>query len=138
MAWITPITNWDTTNYYNFGDLNRVESNTNEIATLIGTFQTTPSLVGVKTNWANTDVPNKNDLSRVESNIQILKDATATPLTWQTPKTTWASLDKFDYTDANRLENNLLNLYNMTNGIIASFQYCGAIYSGQTVNFGGL
>ena len=132
MSWQTPKIDWDSADYYNFGDLNRVESNTQEIANMIGSYGYTPSLISVITDRDNTRIEFYDDLNRVESNILLLKDSTYTPTDFETPKTNWRSAsDVFDYNSANRLENNLLRLYNMVNNIIDYFAYCGATTCGQ-------
>jgi len=137
MAWVTPKTDWVSSDYYNFADLNRVENNANEIAALIATFTNPITLDSVNTSRDNTSIEFYDSLNRIENNI--LAFAIYLPLVWVTPKTNWASLSNFDYSDANRLEGNLLALYNMINNIIAEFRYCGqfggAYYAGQDCTY---
>lgn len=135
--WQTPKTDWTTFDYYNFSDLNRVENNSEYIATLIGTYGTTPTLTGVKTDRDNTRIEFYDDLNRIEGNIQTLCNTAGTPLVWTTPKTTWVSLDSFNNVDAIRLENNLLQLKNMVENIIAELRYCGAFICGTDFDLSG-
>lgn len=130
-------TDWAVDDHYNFEDLNRVESNCQEIADSISTYSTPPTLAGIDTSRDNTDLVFYDDLNRIENNILELKTSTATPLNWITPKTTWATLNKFDYIDANRLESNLQALNTMANNIILELNYCGEIICGQDFNLGG-
>lgn len=136
MAWITPKTNWTTSNYYNYSDVNRVENNTDAVADLVETYSARPILDIVKKDWTNADIVFYDAINRIESNILALKNATYQPLDWIVPITNWVSADVFDYVDANRLEANLLALYVMINNIIAEFEYCGSIICGQEFNLG--
>ena len=126
MAWITPKTVWDTADYYNYEDLNRVEENTQYVNDLLVSIGYSPTVTGIDTTRTNASLVYYDDLNRIETNIKNLADASYEPLTWETPKTTWVSvIDAFDYSDANRLENNLLNLKNMIDGIVSNVLYCG-------------
>lgn len=137
MAWITPKTNWTTSDYYNFGDLNRVENNSDYLATLIGTYAATPILTGITTTRDNTRIEYYDNLNRVEGNIEILETAAGTPLIWDNPKTTWVSLEAFDNLDAIRLEDNLLQLKNMIDNIISELRFCGAFICGTDFDLSG-
>ncbi|MDJ0305397.1 hypothetical protein [Dehalobacter sp.] len=130
MAWVTPKTDWTANNYYNYGDLNRVEGNINAMVDLINTYASITGLTSI-TNRDITSFEFYDSLNRIEQNVLALKNATFEPLGWITPKTDWHTLDPFDYTDANRLESNLLALYIMVNKIKAYLKYCGTYYCGQ-------
>lgn len=131
MAWETPKTDFTTSDYYNFGDINRVENNTDALADLVETYALRPTLDTVKTDWVNTNFPFYDQINRIENNILAIKNATAQPIVWITPVVDWVSIDIFDYVDANRLESNLLALYTMINNIIDALLYCGTFYCGQ-------
>ena len=135
MAWTTPKTNWVSSDYYNYGDLNKVESNTDELNTIITSLVPAPTLGAIVTNRTNVTLEYYDSLNRVESNILALKTAFYEPLGWITPKTDWVSLQAFDNIDANRLESNLLALKTMTDNVIAEFEYCGSITCGEVFNF---
>lgn len=126
MAWATPKTDWDAADYFNYGDLNRIESNTQYINDELTTLGYSPTVTGVNTTRTNTYVPYYDEVNRIEQNIQNLASASSEPIGWLTPKTTWVSvIDAFDYGDANRLESNLLALYTMLTAIIDGLLYCG-------------
>ena len=124
--WQTPITNWDglTVNrkYYNFGDLDRVEQNTEYLKDEFEALGYIPSTTTFTYPRTNATIEFKDGLNRIESNIKAIKDATFTPLMWETPKINWVNvLDAFGYTEANRLEKNCLGLYTMLNNIKDSY-----------------
>ena len=124
MAWQTPKTDWDTSDYYNYSDLNRVENNTSEIADLIATYATRPGIVSTNTSRTKTSIEYYDSLNRIENNISLLKDAITEPENWETLKTDWVSVvEIFDYSDANRLENNLSELYTLVNRKIDNLLY---------------
>ena len=133
--WIEPITDWDGVTedrkWYNFGDLNRVENNTNEIADIIESYTTRPPIGTVITNRDNTNIDFYDSLNRIENNILTLKNASYEPAGFIQPKTDWESLQGFSYIDANRLELNLLLLYILVNAIKGGLLHCGAFYAGQ-------
>ena len=128
--WQECIINWDgiTTGkkYWNYGDMNRVESNSQYLSDLIETYNTTVGLIDVVTNRDRTSYDFYDDLNKVESNIQILANMSHEPTGWITPKVDWVSGDTFSYVDTNRLETNLLLLHELINDIIDSLLYCGS------------
>jgi hypothetical protein len=133
MAWITPKTDWTTEDYYNYGDLNRVENNTDYLKTELNNLGYLPSINTINTARDNTTIEFYDSLNRVESNIKALKDSSYEPLSWITPQTDWASVSQpFSYIDANRLENNLLNFKTMVDRLKEDIRYCGTFYSGDT------
>jgi hypothetical protein len=125
-SWTTPVTDWDSADYYNFGDLNRVESNTEYVydqLVFMGYISSALTLVKTRT---NTYLEYYDSLNRIENNMLTLKNSSYEPLGWITPITNWVSVtDIFDYTDANRLESNILALKEMMDGIISNILYCG-------------
>lgn len=134
MGWLTPKTDWIKEDYYNFGDLNRVENDTNEIALLMAQVLMNPILEAIVTNRDNTFIEFNDSLNRVERNILALMNASYEPPGWLIPKTDWVSLTSFDYKAANRLESNLLAIYYLINNIIASFRYSGTFCAGQDIS----
>lgn len=140
MAWTTPKVNWTESNYYNAADLNRVESNTTELASYIASYSVTVATATAITNRTNVTIEYFDSLNRVENNIALCQQVIgAIPSGYLTPKTTWASLGQFSYIDANRLENNLLLLYTMAQNIKGYLKYCGqyggTYYAGQDNSF---
>ncbi|MHB8077422.1 hypothetical protein [Desulfosporosinus fructosivorans] len=134
MAWQTPKTSWWKDDYYNFGDLNRVESNTQELITIMqGNF--TPPVLTVVTNRDITRIEFYDELNRIEGNILAIRNALYEPPGWITPVTDWFSLKSFGYIEANRLESNLLALYTLLQNIQNYFQYSGVPTCGQDNTF---
>lgn len=132
MAWITPKLDWNSNDYYNYGDLNRVENNINEVKNLILTYVFNLDIGDIITTRTVSSIEYYTGLNRIESNILALRNATYQPIGWITPKTNWQSvIDGFGYTDANRLENNVLALYTQANNTIDAFLYCGTFNCGQ-------
>jgi hypothetical protein len=131
MAWIAAKTDWDAADYFNYGDVNRVENNTDYIADYVETnLGNRPAIVGTKVDWANTDIVYAANMQRIESNVTLIKTRLGTPTGWGTP-VTWVTLLKFDYTDANRLETNLSLLKTMAENVNAALLYCGDVIAGE-------
>ena len=126
-SWQTPKTDWISTDYYNYDDLDRVEENTeyldDEFTTLGYTVSTTTYTYPRSRTSFNHYY---DDMNRIENNILAIKDGTWEPLTWTTPVTSWASVSQaFGFGDANRLEQNLYYLKEMLDNIKLAFLYCG-------------
>lgn len=130
MIFYTPV-NWTRQDYYNFVDLNAVESNTNTIATLLSDFTGQTVALTVITNRDKTRFEFYDSINRVESNIKTLSDYFFQPNGWQPPKLTWESGHKFDWRDANRLEQNLYLLYELLLKAFESVKYCGTFYANE-------
>lgn len=130
--WLAPKLNWTEDNYYNAEDLNRVETNTLEVAQLI------EQLIGVNVNLEST-VTNRDyssiefadSLNRVERNLEKLSVLDLDGL--RQLKTNWQVGDSFSYKDAVRLENNLSILYNVLSKNITNINYCGVFNCGEEV-----
>ena len=134
MAWITPVTNWTASGYYNYTDINRVENNINEVRTyLIGIGYVVPTIT-VNTARTTTSYDLISSINRIENNLDTIKNAMFTPSGWQS-KITWDTTTKMSADVANRWENNALLLYTLAQNIYAAYTYCGAFNSG---NQGGL
>jgi hypothetical protein len=127
MAWITPVTDWDATEYYNFHvDLERVENNTDYLDDYFSSLGYVSGISSIVTGRDNTALVYYDDMNRIEANILALKTCSYEPLTWSTPNTAWASAaTTFDYNVADRLEVNLLGLKTMMESIEAAFLICG-------------
>ena len=136
MAWIKAKVNWTKDDYYNFGDLNRVENNTEYLKDEFLSIGYRPSITLVVKNRDNTRFEFYDDLTRVESNILALKNASYQPLEWIIPKVNWQDLDAFDYNDANRLEKNLVELKATMELIEASLPRCGSLICGTEYGLG--
>lgn len=133
MAWLTPKIDWDSKDYYNAEDLNRVENNTVEVANLLNQLINTKiTLEPIVNNRNYSSIEFADSLNRVERNLEkvssVFKLEGLKPL-----KTSWIAGDPFDYNDANRYENNLNILYMMSTLNIANTLYCGTFNCGEDV-----
>lgn len=131
MPWIEPKTNWNDRDYYNFDDLNRVEINSEYVATLLTEYRGEPVTITVITNRDKIRIEFYDSLNRIEGNIQTLADLFFEPGGWIEPKTNWQSGQPFDWKDANRLERNLALLHDLLLKAFESYKYCGTFYSGE-------
>lgn len=132
MSWLEPKTDWNSTDYYNAHDLNRVESNTAEVIAFLQSIQfDTPTITAV-TNRDNTRIEYISSINRVESNIDTIKNKFLTPPGWQSKKT-WTTGPGFNYQDANRLESNLELLYEYAQLAAQNIVYCGLFACGEEV-----
>lgn len=125
--WIEPKTDWTPEDYYNFEDLDRVENNMEEIATMIGHFDVPPTLITV-TDRTMKRIEFQDSLERVDSNINLLTQRYK-PLGWDQGELN----TPFDYRDALRWEQNLYLLYFYYSGNIDNFRHCGAYTCGEEV-----
>lgn len=129
-SWVTPIIDWDGTTagrkYYNFGDIDRVEQNTEYLYDEFVAIGYIPAITTFTYPRTTKTIDFFDDLNRIENNILAIKNATWEPLVWTTPQITWASVQQsFSFVDTNRIEQNLLYLYNMLNNIKDAYIYCG-------------
>lgn len=134
MGWITPKTNWTTSDYYNVGDLNRVENNIAEVRSYLVLIGYNVPSITTKTNRSTADYDLVSSINRIESNLETIKTAFVTPLDWQ-PTINWTAQTKLTADIANRWETSALNLYSLAQNTYAAFVYCGNFVTG---NQGGL
>lgn len=131
MGWLPPKTDWNSNDYYNFEDLNRVENNTQIVAGLVKLFYAIPDLE-TNTNRDMSSIEFAESLNRIENNIKILGEKRILP-GWISPKIDWEYNQGFSYVDANRLERNLELLYKHYKENSGLFKYCGAYTCGEEV-----
>lgn len=131
MGWIPPKTDWNSQDYYNFYDLNRVESNTQIIVDLLRLFDTNVNL-DINKNRDMKTIEFADSINRIEGNIELLRQR-YTPLGWEESKLDWLWDDPFSYKDANRLERNLFALYRHYKGNLDNRRHCGAYTCGEEV-----
>jgi len=145
VAWITPKIDWDSTDRYNFADLNRVENNTEYVYDLLVLRgYISELLVFIKSGRSITYLEFYDSMNRIESNIEKLGDSFFLPDGWEPMNTNWVSGETpFDYQVANRLENNLYLLEDLLRRIPQLSTICGdplsiCGMSAVTAKIGGL
>jgi hypothetical protein len=131
-VWITPKTDWNSENYFNPSDRNRIEGNTDYVADLVAVWGNKPSIVNVRTNWDITDFGFYDDILKMESNINVIKDYMAAPNGYVDP----VSSLPLDYNRLNIIENDLILLKTMTEKISQQFLYVGQFTCGESSIFG--
>lgn len=127
---LTPKTNWTSEDYYNAEDLNRVEINTEFVASYLRELQyNIPNQIYV-VDRDKLSIDFISSINRVENNIEQLKDAFIAPPGYQ-GKETWTVKKGFSYKDANRLENNLKLIYEWAHRVKENYRYCGTFTCGE-------
>jgi len=129
MAWQTPKTDWTANDYFNFADLDRIESNTAHLATLLAVLEIIVAITTV-TGRDISSIDFADDLNRIESNINAVATLFKPP-GWETPKTNWLYGDGPIYQDINRMERNLQIQQKLIQGNIDHIPYSGTFYSGE-------
>lgn len=130
MPWTNPKTNWTSNEAYNFGDINRVESNMEYVRSeLIGIGYTVPSLTFI-TNRNILSYDLLSSVNRIESNMEAIK--LFTPPGWL-DTITWTADTRFTNYHANRWESNVQLLHDYVPLVESAFRRCGAIVAGQGV-----
>lgn len=132
MAWITPKTDWQSSDAYNADDLNRVEGNLAALRSLLISIGTDVPSIVVNTNRTALDYELVFSVNRVEGNLETIRRAFYTPEGYL-PAITWTPTTPFTAADANRWEANTLLLWTITNASIASLRYCGTFAAGEEV-----
>lgn len=131
-TWSTPRTNWNSEDYFNVVDRNRIEGNTDYVADLVSVWGNKPSVVNIKTDWAINDFGFYDDILKIETNINVIKDYMATPNGYIDP----VSSLPLDYNRLNIIENDLILLKTMTERIEQQFLYIGQFVCGEASIFG--
>lgn len=117
--------------YYSPDDLNRVESNTEELHDLLAAagYAATLGQIIKTRNMAGYEFAAS--LSRVEQNIHALAVIFTQPPGYEQPKA-WQPGMRHSHVDANRIERNLRLLHEWFVRLEASFRRCGAFYCGDS------
>lgn len=114
--------------FYNATDLNRVESATDYIATLLNKYGYLKEKLTLKKDWNVLDFPVKSEMQRCLSNIYKLVDAFY--LLKNSP-TLPETMNDLDIVKANAVEKVLLDLNTLINNMEQNLAYSGEIYSGE-------
>lgn len=130
MAWITPKTNWNSSDSYEYSDLNRVENNLQEVVALISAIGYQVGTYNFILNRTVVDVEYLSSVNRLEDILDDIRIKFLTPPTWLSKKS-WTVGTIFDYTDANRWESNTIALKELVELIPQSYRYCGTFEAGS-------
>lgn len=129
MAWQTPKTDWTANDYFSFGDLDRIESNTAHLATLLAILEILVVITTV-TGRTISRIEFADDLNRIEANINAIATLFKPP-GWEAPKTNWLYGDGPNFQDINRMERNMSIQQKLIQGNIDHIPYSGTFYSGE-------
>ena len=133
MPWQQPKTDWNSDDYFNVDDLNRIESNTLEVYLLAKVLRGAFDLEEIKINHDMKAIPFADLLNKIERNINAIGDKLYKPKNWNPLAAAWQANMPFSYQTLNMWESNLLLLYNYAKGNIDKIPYCGQIYAGEEV-----
>jgi hypothetical protein len=123
---------WLSSDFYNFEDLNRVETAINIVRERVIVFygQLVP-IDSPKLNRTVSSIEFADSLNRIEQNIFLLKLTFPNMDIFNPSKTDWKYNDPFRFTDANRLEQDLYEMYYNIENNISTIPYCGTIIAGE-------
>jgi len=131
MAWLTPKTNWLSTDYINAADFNRIEGNINFVANYMNSnYFRQSSFIDSVTNRSHASLDFISSINRVEGYLTQLVSKMPTPIGWQTPKT-WSPGMGFYFSDANRLESSAQQLSDTVTTVVANYRMCGTQICGN-------
>lgn len=111
--------------YYNYTDLNRIETWCEYLANLLNSYSY-PVSITIKKNWNMSDLPNVNDMERIRSNVNAIK--TAFHAYTNIPE----NLNYMTIEKANDIEKILSELDFLTKNMISSFRYSNTFNSGES------
>lgn len=111
--------------YYNYTDLNRIETWCEYLANLLNSYSY-PVSITIKKNWNMSDLPNTTDMGRIRSNVNAIK--TVFHAYTDVPK----NLNYMTIEKANDIEKILSELDFLTKNMISSFRYSNTFDSGES------
>lgn len=111
--------------YYNYTDLNRIETWCEYLANLLTSYSY-PVSITIKKNWTMSDLPNANDMERIRGNVNGIK--TAFYAYTDVPE----NLNYMTIEKANDIEKILSELDFLTKNMISSFRYSNTFNSGES------
>lgn len=130
MPWITPKMNWTGTDFYNAGDLNRVENNIAEVRSYLISIGYSIPTITTNTSRINTSYDLVSSINRIESNLNTIRQAFATPAGWQST-ISWTAATKMTADHANRWETSAKLLYDAAQATYQGYRYAGTFNAGQ-------
>lgn len=119
------ITNKTKKGYYNYNDLNRVESWCEFLKNELNNMGYTISFT-TKKNWTRNDFPTDAELERVRKNIQALMTG------FRYITKIYVASNIMNYDRANRYEKILFEIYSMLQGTQGYYVYSGVANAGQS------
>lgn len=133
--WTTPLLffetkeNWQASDFFNYQDLNRIESNLVEVEnTLRSIHYRIPTLIS-RYDRDITSVDYISSINRIEYNLDTIQTNFVTPIGWREKKD-WEVGDGFSFDDVNRIESNILKLKDLSHLAAKNFKYCGTMTCG--------
>lgn len=112
MAWITPKTDWKSSDYFNADDYNRIKNNLLQLSYMVGTLYITTDLDGeVLPDATYIDRPSAYKLNQIELRLESLADLVGKDFGDSVTFTDFGLSIRFD--ELNRIESASLDLYNM-------------------------
>ncbi len=132
MTWIPPKIDWNSEDYFNIEDLNKIENNTLQVYVLAKLLRGEFDLYIVLDHDMKT-IPFDDLLNRIELNITELGEILYKPIGWTELNMDWLCDKPFDFEAMNKWEYNLLLLYKFAKGNIDLTPYCGQMYAREEV-----
>lgn len=132
MAYVTPKTNWTSSDYYNGWDLNRIEENTEAVRALLVSIGYSIPALTINTSRIYESYDNITSINRIESNLNTLKTSYLTPVGWQSV-VTWDKSTAFTAETANRWANSTVLLYEAAVNTRNGQRYAGTFSAGEEV-----
>lgn len=111
--------------YYNYTDMNRVESWCEYLANLLTSYSY-PVSITIKKNWNMSDLPNVSDMERIRNNIDTIK--TAFYAYTEVPE----NLNYMTIEKANDIEKILSEIDNLIKNMCNEFRYSNTFNSGES------
>ena len=111
--------------YYNYTDLNRVETWCEYLADLLNSYSY-PVSISIKKNWNMSDLPNVNDMERIRCNVNVIK--TAFYSYTDIPE----NLNYMTIEKANAIEKILYEIDNLIRNMGNEFRYSNTFCSGES------
>jgi len=112
MAWITPKTDWKSTDYFNAVDYNRIKNNLLQISNMVGTLYLTTNLDGeILPDATYVDRPSAYKLNQIELRLASLADLVDADFGDSVTFSDFGLSIRFD--ELNRIESASFSLYNM-------------------------
>lgn len=119
------IENGTSKGYYNYTDLNRVETWCEYLANLLTSYSY-PVNIQVKKDWQMSDLPNTDDMERIRKNVNAIK--TAFHAYTEIPE----NLSYMTIEKANAIEKILSEIDFLTKNMISCFRYSNTFNAGES------